>query len=444
MSNESRPKGRSKNFSFQLKATDQRARRGTVTVEHGSFETPAFMPVGTRGTVKGLTPRDLLETGSEICLGNTYHLNIAPGPKTVARLGGLHKMMNWDRPILTDSGGFQVFSLPKLDLDEEGVTFEFEKGGQAVKLTPESSMEIQEALGGDIIMAFDHVVAHPASYHEAQEAVYRSARWLERCQKALSRDDQNLFGIVQGSVYPDLRRVSVELTCEMDLPGFAIGGLSVGEGHDLMMKTIDQTEPFMPVDKPRYLMGVGYPEDIVEAVHRGVDMFDCVIPTRLARSGVIFTRHGRFRVTKGKYKNDKFPLDTNCNCYACRNFTRGYLNHLINSREILGSVLATLHNITFYQDLMRAIRRSIEEGRFQTFRRAFLNEYLRDEQKKELGLAEELKGASADPLPWKTEHSAIPPTRIEENRKRADRNQDIIQPEERIEARKELGHDDDR
>ena len=425
-------------FSFELMATEGRARRGRVTVAHGSFETPAFMPVGTRGTVKGLTPRDLIETGSEICLGNTYHLHLSPGEKIVEKLGGLHSMMGWKRPILTDSGGFQVFSLPKLEIDEEGVTFEFEKGGKAVKITPEESMKIQEALGADIIMAFDHVVGHPASHRDAQDAVYRSARWLQRCRDARTTKSQNLFGIVQGSTFQDLRRLSVELTCAIDLPGYAIGGLSVGEGHTLMMESIDFTEPMMPKEKPRYLMGVGYPEDIVEAVHRGIDMFDCVVPTRFARSGVLFTRRGRIRVTKGKFRADKFPMDANCNCYGCRHFTRGYIHHLINSKEILGSVLATLHNVTFYQDLMRSIRRSIEEGCFDRFRRAFLHEYLNQGQRKEIGLGH-LPDADAEPLPWATKHSVIPPTPIEELRERSVRDRPIVDPEERIENRKELG-----
>ncbi len=427
-------------FQFELLATEGRARRGRVTVSHGSFETPAFMPVGTRGTVKGMTPRDLRETGSEICLGNTYHLHLAPGEKIVEKMGGLHSMMAWDRPILTDSGGFQVFSLPKQEVDEEGVTFEFEKGGKPVKLTPEKSMEIQEALGADIIMAFDQVVAHPASHRDAQDAVYRSARWLQRCKDARTTENQHLFGIVQGSVYPDLRRVSVEMTCAIDLPGYAIGGLSVGEGHELMMESIDFTEPAMPTEKPRYLMGVGYPEDIVEAVHRGIDMFDCVVPTRFARSGVLFTRRGRIRVTKGKYRADKFPMDANCGCYGCRRFTRAYVHHLINSKEILGSVVATLHNLTFYQDLMRTIRRAIAEGCFERFRRAFLHEYLTKGQRRELGL-QDLAAADAEPLPWATAHSVIPPTPIEELRDSAGRDRPVVSPEERIEVRKELGED---
>lgn len=429
-------------FEFTVQATDDRARRGNVEVGHGTFDTPAFMPVGTRGTVKGLTPRDLRETGTQICLGNTYHLDIAPGQSVVEKMGGLHGFMAWDGPLLTDSGGFQVFSLPKLEVDERGVTFEFEKSGEAVELTPERSIAIQESLGADIIMAFDHVVAHPAEYEEAEEAVYRSARWLERCRKATSRSDQHLFGIVQGSVYSDLRRMSVQMTCAQQLPGYAIGGLSVGEGHGLMMETIDVTEPLMPEDKPRYLMGVGYPEDIVEAVRRGMDMFDCVIPTRLARSGVAFTRRGRIRVTKGRYKTDKFPLDANCNCYACRRFTRSYLNHLINAKELLGSVLTTMHNLTFYQDLMRTIRRAIEEGVYERFRTAFLDEYLRDDKKVELELVEQLQDADPEPLPWDTQHSVIPPTEIAKNRRRAARREPVTDPEERIEARKQLADDE--
>lgn len=430
-----------KRLQFDLQATDGRARRGRVTVAHGSFDTPAFMPVGTRGSVKGLAPRDLAETGSQICLGNTYHLDLAPGAAVVEKMGGLHGFMAWDRPILTDSGGYQVFSLPKVDIDEEGVTFEFEKGGQAVTLTPEKSMAIQKSLGADIIMAFDHVVAHPASHHDAQDAVYRSARWLERCAKVELKAHQNLFGIIQGSTYSDLRSLSVQMTCALDLPGFAIGGLSVGEGHELMMESIDQTEPYMPEDKPRYLMGVGYPEDIIEAVARGVDMFDCVIPTRYARSGVVFTRRGRMRVTNRRYRSDKFPLDTNCNCYACRKFTRAYVHHLINAKEILGSTLATLHNVTFYQDLMRTIRQAIEAGVFQAFRLAFLDEYLSTEKRRELGMENMLKDIDRQGLPWNTEHSCIAPTPVVKNREEAGRSEPIQSPKDRIAERKELAED---
>jgi len=395
-------------LKFKLETTDGRARRGRVTTPHGSFETPAFMPVGTRATVKGLMPRDLDATGAEICLANTYHLHIAPGDDVVKRLGGLHEMMAWDRPILTDSGGFQVFSLPKLQMDEEGVSFRYQKSGKPIKLTPERSMKIQNNLGADIIMAFDVCVPFPSDYKPAKEAVYRTERWLKRCKEAHAREDQALFGIVQGSTYDDLRALSAQLTCAIDLPGYAIGGVSVGEGHHLMMQVIDATEPHMPKHKPRYLMGVGYPEDIIEAISRGIDMFDCVLPSRYGRSGVMFTRRGRIRITKGKYKKDRYPIDTQCSCYACQNFSRGYINHLLNSREILGSTLGTLHNITFYQDLTRAARKAIEDGTFESFRRAFLDEYLSEDRKDELDLQFNGADLTRDELAWDTEHSVIP------------------------------------
>ncbi len=400
-------------LSFELLGTDGAARRGRVTTLHGSFETPAFMPVGTRATVKGLMPRDLEETGSQICLANTYHLHVAPGDKTIKKLGQLHTVMGWNKPILTDSGGFQVFSLPKQQLDEEGVTFSFRKGGKRVQLTPERSMRIQNNLGADIIMAFDVCVPYPSDYAPAREAVYRTERWLKRCKTAHDEGQgenptQSLFGIVQGSTYPDLRALSAQLTRDIELPGYAIGGVSVGEGHGLMMEVVESTEPHLPKDKPRYLMGVGYPEDLIEAVARGVDMFDCVLPSRYGRSGVLFTRRGRIRITKGKYKNDRYPIDPQCSCYACQNFSRGYINHLINSNEILGSVLGTLHNITFYQDLMRATRNAIEQGTFESFRRAFLDEYLSEDRKDELNLHFTNTWQDQEELGWDTEHSVIP------------------------------------
>lgn len=379
-----------------------------MSTPHGSFETPAFMPVGTRATVKGLTPHVLAETGSEICLGNTYHLHIAPGDQIIRKMGGLHEFMSWDRPILTDSGGFQVFSLPNVEISEEGVKFEYRKSGKPILLTPEKSVEIQQNLGADIMMAFDVCVEFPSDYHPAQQAVYRTDRWLARCKEAQTRDDQALFGIVQGSTYPDLRALSAQLTVQHDLPGYAIGGVSVGETHELMMDAVDQAVPHLPENKPRYLMGVGFPEDLVEAVARGMDMFDCVLPSRYGRSGVMFTRRGRFRITKGRYKTDKYPIDTSCSCYTCQNFSRAYINHLINSREILGSVLGTLHNITFYQDLMRGIRRSIEEGEFQAFRSAFLDEYLPEDRKRDLDLQEVASREAAEDLSWDTEHSVLP------------------------------------
>ena len=394
-------------LSFELLATTGRARRGRVTTPHGSFETPAFMPVGTRATVKGLKPTDIAQTGSQICLANTYHLYVAPGDDVVKRLGGLHEMMAWNGPILTDSGGFQVFSLPKLEMDEEGVEFRFEKSGKPIKLTPERSMKIQNNLGADIIMAFDVCVPYPSEHKPALDAVYRTRRWLERCKAAHANPKQALFGIVQGSTYEDLRALSAQLTCEVDLPGYAIGGVSVGEGHQLMMDVVDATEPLMPVDKPRYLMGVGFPQDLIEGVARGVDMFDCVLPSRYGRSGVLFTRRGPIRVTKGKFKKDRYPIDTQCQCYACQNFSRGYMHHLLTSREILGSVLGTLHNLTFYQDLMRAARLTIEDGSFESFRRTFLDEYLSEEKKDELSL--HFQTASLrDDLDWDTEHSVLP------------------------------------
>ncbi len=400
-------------LSFELIGTDGTARRGRVTTPHGSFETPAFMPVGTRATVKGLMPRDLEETGSQICLANTYHLHVAPGDKVIKKLGKLHTVMGWNKPILTDSGGFQVFSLPKQQLDEEGVTFSFEKDGKRVKLTPERAMIIQNNLGADIIMAFDVCVPFPCDYAPAREAVYRTERWLKRCKAAHDeaqgdQPTQALFGIVQGSTYPDLRALSAQLTRDIDLPGYAIGGVSVGEGHGLMMDVIESTEPYLPKDKPRYLMGVGYPEDLIEAVARGIDMFDCVLPSRYGRSGVLFTRRGRIRITKGKYRADRFPVDPQCSCYGCQNFSRGYINHLINSSEILGSTLGTLHNITFYQDLMRAARSAIEQGTFESFRRAFLDEYLSEDRKDELNLHFTDTRQDHDELSWDTEHSVIP------------------------------------
>jgi len=397
-------------LSFELHKKEGRARRGAVTTPHGTFQTPAFMPVGTRATVKGLMPRDLAETGSQICLANTYHLYVQPGHKIVRKLGGLHQMMGWDKPILTDSGGFQVFSLPTQELDEEGVRFQFEKSGKPIKLTPEISMQIQNALGADIIMAFDVCVPYPSDYGPAREAVYRTERWLERCVEAHDRADQALFGIVQGSTYADLRALSAQLTADIELPGYAIGGVSVGEGHDLMMQAVDQAEPSLPQHKPRYLMGVGYPEDIVEAVWRGVDMFDCVLPSRYGRSGVMFTRKGRMRVTKGKFKSDRYPIDTQCGCPACTQFSRGYMNHLLNSSEILGSTLGTAHNITFYQDLMKTIRMSIEKGCFEEFRQAFLDEHLDEDRKDELGLRFPDAPDARAALPWDTEHSVVPAT----------------------------------
>ena len=363
-------------LSYSLLGEDGRARRGRVTTARGVIETPVFMPVGTAGTVKAMTPRDLAETGTQISLANTYHLHLTPGEKLVEKHGGVQKFMAMPWPILTDSGGFQVFSLPRKSLTEEGVEFAFEKDGKAIFASPEWSMQVQMALGSDIVMAFDVCVPYPCTREAADEAVDRTHRWLDRCKAALTREDQNLFGIVQGSVFDDLRKRSALGTIERDLPGYAIGGVSVGEGHGLMMKAIDGAEPFMPKDKPRYLMGVGLPEDIVGAVGRGIDMFDCVIPTRYGRSGTCFTRRGRIRLEDRRYRNDLFPIDPSCGCYACQNFSRSYLAHCIKTEEILGTMMCTYHNVYFYHQLMKEIRQAIEERRYAAFCTQFEAEYL--------------------------------------------------------------------
>ena len=362
-------------FSFDLLHRDGRARRGRLTTPHGEIETPIFMPVGTAGAIKGLTPRDLKDTGTQICLANTYHLHLQPGEDVVEHAGGLHRFMGWEGPILTDSGGFQVFSLPKVSIAEEGVRFRWKHDGREVFLSPESSMKIQQELGADIAMAFDECVAWPATHEKAEAAVERTIRWLDRCIESHTREDQALFAIVQGSCFDDLRERSARMTAERDTFGIAIGGVSVGEGHDLMMRAIDAAEPLLPAHKPRYLMGVGYPQDLVEGVARGVDMFDCVLPTRLARSGVVFTRRGSYRVSHRKYRKDRFPLDAQCECYVCKNFSRLYIHHLVKSKELLGSTLIVHHNLAFYLDLMKMMREAIDQHRFEAFRKAFHASY---------------------------------------------------------------------
>ena len=370
-------------ISFDLLATDGRARRGRVTTPHGTIETPIFMPVGTAGAIKGLTPRDLADANAEICLANTYHLHLTPGEDVVKKAGGLHGFMGWNKPILTDSGGFQVFSLPTKALTEEGVRFKWQHDGREVFLSPEISMQIQQTLGADIAMAFDECVPYPCTWLEANDAVDRTLRWLDRCIKAHDKEDQALFGIIQGSTFADLRVRSAVETIQRDLPGYAIGGVSVGEGHELMMDAVECAEPQIPKDKPRYLMGVGYPNDIVEGIARGIDMFDCVLPTRLARSGIVFTKTGSYRVTNKRFRKDKYPLDTDCDCYTCQNFSRLYVHHLLRVNEILGTVLMTLHNIAFYLRLVKLAREAIEEGRFEAFRKDFIDNYDDSRGKKE-------------------------------------------------------------
>lgn len=362
-------------LTFTLEEEDGAARAATLETGHGSIKTPVFMPVGTQASVKGLTPRDLKEAHAQIILSNTYHLFIQPGPELIDKIGGLHKFMCWDRPILTDSGGFQVFSLPKIAIEEDGVQFRFEKGGEPIFLSPEKSMEIQRGLGADIIMAFDECVEYPCSHKKAKDAMERTTRWAKRCLSVPLKDYQNLFGIVQGSTYQDLREKSAKDLIALNFPGYAIGGVSVGEGFDEMIRALDFCAHLLPKQKPRYLMGVGLPQDILEGVERGIDMFDCVIPTRYARSGTLFSFQRKMRITNNEFRKDTYPIDKTCECYTCLNFSRAYIRHLVIAKEILGTMLATIHNTYFYQQFMQRIRQSILEKRFLAFKAEFLKNY---------------------------------------------------------------------
>ncbi len=363
-------------FTLNKKDKKTAARRGSLVTPHGTIETPIFMPVGTHAAMKAMTPVQVRETGAQIILSNTYHLHLRPGEGLVAKAGGLHRFMAWDRPILTDSGGFQVFSLPNKRITEHGAYFRHEITGEEVFLDPAKAIAIQEALGADIIMAFDECIPYPCDRQYAAASTKKTIRWAEACKQAQTRTDQALFGIVQGSVFEDLRALCARELVAMDFPGYAIGGVSVGEGLELLKKVVAMTAPFLPVDKPRYLMGVGLPEDILESVERGMDMFDCVIPTRYARSATLFTKRGRIRLTHKNYKRDFYPVDTSCSCYTCRNFTRAYLHHLFNANEVLSAILASIHNVHFYLAMMAEIRQAIEDGRFGDYKRAFLAEYL--------------------------------------------------------------------
>ena len=351
-------------LSFELLAKDGLARRGRITTAHGTVETPAFMPVGTAGTVKAMTPQAVAETGSEIVLGNTFHLMLRPGAERVAKLGGLHKFMNWPGPILTDSGGFQVMSLAELrKLDPDGVTFQSPIDGSTHRLTPERSIEIQHLLDADITMSFDECTTWPVEEPAAAYSMRLSMKWAERGRTAfVKRKGYGLFGIVQGSVFPALRAESAKALTTIGFDGYAIGGLAVGEGKELMFSTLDTTMPQLPADKPRYLMGVGRPADIVGAVQRGVDMFDCVMPTRAGRTAQAFTRRGELNLRNARHREDPRPIDEHCACPACRNHSRAYLHHLIRSEEILGAMLLTWHNVHYYQDIMRGLRGAIEAG----------------------------------------------------------------------------------
>jgi queuine tRNA-ribosyltransferase len=362
-------------FELLTKDPNTRARRGRLHTSHGVIETPVFMPVGTQATVKAMTPEQLHELNVEILLCNSYHLFLRPGHNTVAQLGGLHRFMAWERAILTDSGGFQVFSLSTLrKITDEGVRFQSHLDGSSHFLTPESAVDIQVGLGADIMMVLDDCLAYPATQIEAQKSMLRSLSWAERCKKhfAMSREkemstDQDLFGIVQGGTFRDLRRESAERLITMDFPGYAIGGLAVGEPKPLMHEVIEQVEPILPEHKPRYLMGVGTPADLVEGVARGIDMFDCVMPTRHARNGWLFTREGHIVIKHARYKEDPNPIDAACTCPVCRTYTRAYLRHLFIANEILSSVLNTIHNLHFYLDMIRRIRQFIELHRFNEF-----------------------------------------------------------------------------
>lgn len=361
------------NFGFKLETQDRKARRGEITTAHGTFQTPAFMTVGTAGAVKGLTPDQLRQTGAEVVLGNTYHLMLRPTAELIARHGGLHKFMDWPSPILTDSGGYQVMSLSKLrKITEEGVMFQSHIDGSKHSLTPERSTEIQYFLDADITMVLDECTPYPASHEEAALSMQRSMRWAERCRKAFNeRRGYGLFGIVQGSTFEDLRRQSVKALTDIGFEGYALGGLAVGEGQGVMFDVLDFTIPAMPKGKPRYLMGVGKPSDLVGAVARGVDMFDCVLPTRSGRNGQAFTRRGALNMRNKRHQDDHRPLDEACNCLACRRFSRAYIRHLFTAREMLGPILLTIHNLTYYQDLMAEMRQAIGEKRFADFEASF-------------------------------------------------------------------------
>lgn len=362
---------------FTLLASDGMARRGQVSTAHGTFETPAFMPVGTAATVKAMTPEWVAETGAECILGNTYHLMLRPGAERVARLGGLHEFMNWPGPILTDSGGFQVMSLNDLrTLTEEGVRFRSHIDGSYHDLSPESSMEIQRLLDADITMAFDECTPFPCEKGQAAKSMALSMRWARRSRDAfVERGGYGLFGIVQGSVFEDLRTESIEALTGIGFDGYAVGGLAVGEGQETMLEVLSYTTPGLPNDRPRYLMGVGKPDDLVYAVARGIDMFDCVLPTRSGRTNQAFTRRGAINLRNARHKDDKRPIDPDCSCYTCATYTRAYVHHLVMSKEILGMMLLTRHNLHYYQELMGAMRDAIEAGSFNAFMAEFDAEY---------------------------------------------------------------------
>jgi queuine tRNA-ribosyltransferase len=380
-------------FTIIHQDKSSKSRLGLLETPHGVVETPIFMPVGTQGTVKTITPEELIEAGAQIILSNTYHLYLRPGEQLIQEAGGLHNFMHWNKPILTDSGGYQVFSMSKLrKITEDGVEFQSHIDGSRHFMTPEKCIQIQHALGADIIMAFDECIPYPSEKDYADQSMQVTTQWAKRCKEEHAKlenqkadcqlptadGQQSLFGIVQGGMYPDLRVESAKQLVDLDFPGYAIGGLSVGEPKPVMHEMIETVEPYLPKEKPRYLMGVGTPEDIFEAVERGVDMFDCVMPTRNGRTGTVFASFGRLVIRNAQYAHDFIPLDPECDCYTCRNYTRAYIRHLINVGEILGLRLTTLHNLHFLLQLMVQIRSAIRENRFSEYKTGFLSKYLTD------------------------------------------------------------------
>ncbi len=366
-------------ISYQVmnQSTECRARSGKIQTNRGEINTPVFMPVGTKATVKTMAPEELTKLGTEIILGNTYHLHIRPGSELIKQAGGLHKFMNWDSPILTDSGGFQVFSLGKLrQISDDGVEFRSHLDGSKLFLSPETATHIQENLGSDIIMAFDECPPYPSSEDYVRESMYRSLRWAERCKQSQTKsDEQALFGIVQGGMYPDLRAESARETVKIGFPGYAVGGLSVGEPRETMLEILESTVPFLPADKPRYLMGVGTPDYLIEGVRMGIDMFDCVYPTRVARNGTAMSRYGNTTIKNAKYMYDFNPIDDECECYTCQNYSKAYLRHLVKENEILGFRLLTWHNLFFLIKLIEELRQAIKNDNFMAWRESFYINY---------------------------------------------------------------------
>lgn len=363
---------------FKILNQDGNARRGTLQTAHGPIQTPVFMAVGTKATVKAMTPEELIECGTQVVLGNTYHLHLRPGEKLIQKMGGLHKFMNWHGPILTDSGGFQVFSLSQLrNLTEEGVEFKSHLDGAKYFISPEKSMEIQMDLGSDIIMAFDECLKYPATDEEIKKSMDLTYRWLLRSQQAMTRKESLLFGIVQGGLSLEHRMYSMKQVTSVDLPGYALGGFSVGEPIELMHELVKVIGPMMPAHKPRYLMGVGTPLDLILSIDSGIDMFDCVMPTRVARNGTLYTWQGKVSIKRNEYREDSGPLDPECDCYTCKNYSRAYLRHLFLSGEILGSRLNTIHNLHFYMSVMKKSREAISENRWAEFRDFCLTQFVR-------------------------------------------------------------------